>query len=234
LKTFAVSRTDAENASVDFDPRTLQPTYHLTIGTIGSSNALEIAQRLGLPGDVLAAARELLDAQSAGEYGTMLDEVRLVRQDAEERRERVQYLEQQAARLKADYEETLARLKAQEDRQSADFGLHMRDALQGLHDEADRLAEDLRYSHKAVARRVRKVRHGLRECLDDLAELLRGHRIERPLQVGDDVYVIRLHRWGTVERVNARAGNAKVRVGDAQVEVALDDLQPWGEHVDSG
>ncbi|NLW51014.1 MAG: DNA strand exchange inhibitor protein [Candidatus Brocadiaceae bacterium] len=232
LKSFAAGRPGVENASVDFDPRTLRPTYHLTIGTIGSSNALEIARRLGLPDEVLSAARELLNAQSAGEYGTILEEVRLVRQDAEERRERVLYLEQQAARLKADYEETLRRLRAQEDRQSADFGLRMQETLRELHEEADRLAEDLRHSHKAVSRRVRTVRDGLRGCLDDLAELLRGHRIERPLQAGDDVYVIRLHRWGTVERVHTRSGSARVRVGDAQVEVPVEDLQPWGRHAD--
>jgi len=233
LKTFAVSRTEVENASVDFDARTLRPAYHLTIGTVGSSNALEIAERLGLPQDVLASARGLLDAQSAGEYSTMLDEVRLVREDAEERRERVQYLEQQAARLKADYEEALRRLRAEEDRRGADFGLRMREMLQQLHDEAEQLAEDLRHSHKSVSKRVRTVRDGLRGCLSDLSDLLKGHRLERPLQAGDEVYVIPLHKWGTVDRVNARTGRAKVRVGSAQVEVALEDLEPWGQHVDS-
>ncbi|MHC5035604.1 MAG: endonuclease MutS2, partial [Planctomycetota bacterium] len=139
LKTFAATRPKVENASMDFDTVTLRPTYHLTIGTVGSSNALEIAERLGLPPAILADARGLLDAESAGEYSSMLDQVRLVRQEAEERRDRMQYLEQQAAELREQYEETLARLKAQEDKEAAEIGLRMRDSLEVLHKEADRL-----------------------------------------------------------------------------------------------
>ena len=232
LKTFAASRPEVENASVDFDARTLRPTYHLTIGTVGSSNALEIAERLGLPADVMSTARGLLDARSGGEYSAMLDEVRVVRVDAEQRRERMRYLEQQAAKLKADYEEALTRLQAEEERRGADVGLRMREKLEGLAEEAERLYADLRHTHKSLSRRVRSVRDGLRDCLDDLAALLKGHRLARPLKPGDDVYVVPLHKWGTVERLDRRTGRAKVRVGPAQVEVAPEDLEPWGQHLE--
>ncbi len=231
LKTFAVSRPEVENASMDFDMRTLRPTYHLTIGTVGSSNALEIAERLGLPAGILSDARGLLDAESRGEYSGMLEQIRVAREDAEERRDRMRYLEQQAEKLKGEYEETLARLKAQEDKQGADFGLQMRERLRELHAEADRLYEDLRHSHRSVADRVGRVRVGLEQCLEQVERLLAGHRIERALQPGDEVYVTPLHKWGTVERVNQQDGRAQVRVGDAQVDVELDDLEPWGEHV---
>ncbi|MGC9317359.1 MAG: endonuclease MutS2, partial [Armatimonadota bacterium] len=61
LKAFAYATEGIENASVEFDVRTLRPTYHLRIGEAGSSNALEIAQRLGLRRAITGRAAEFLD-----------------------------------------------------------------------------------------------------------------------------------------------------------------------------
>src|ERR671933_836162 len=63
LKTYAQATERVENASVEFDLQTLSPTYRLMIGTPGRSNALAIAERLGMPTDVLHAARGYLSPQ---------------------------------------------------------------------------------------------------------------------------------------------------------------------------
>lgn len=233
LKTFASAHAEAENASMEFDMRTLRPTYQLRVGSAGSSNALEIAQRLGLPADILHRARQRLDAEAGGEYSAMLEEVQVARQEAEKRRDRMEYLEQQAARLKEEYEETLARLKSAEERKDAEMGLRMRGQLQELMGLASDLSEDLRYSASSpVKRRLRELRDGLKQCLADIASLLEGHSLQRRLQEGDEVYVVKVHRWGEVERVDERNGRAKVRVGRMQMDVPLDELQAWGEAVD--
>jgi hypothetical protein len=107
----------------------------------------------------------------------------------------------------------------------------MRDSLTGLHAEAERLYEDTRHSHRGLAKRIRVVRDGLADGLQKLSALLGGHRLERPLQAGDEVYVVRLHKWGTVERVDRQSQRVRVRIGEAQVEVAEEDVQPWGGNV---
>lgn len=230
LKTFAGRHTAVENASVEFDTNTLQPTYELSIGSVGSSNALEIADRLGLPDKLLSHARSLLDEEAGGRYSNMLDQVRTAREEAEQRRERMRYLERQAEQLKEQYEETLERLQAAEDRQTAEMGLRMRDKLEEMHQQAEKLAENLRYTAgKTVNRRARDLRDGLKQCLADIEDLLAGHRPERELQAGDEVYVIKVHKWGEVERVDQGRGRARVRVGNMQMDVPMDELQAWGE-----
>ncbi|MFC1865051.1 endonuclease MutS2, partial [Chloroflexota bacterium] len=60
LKMFAHTTPGLQNASLDFDPVTLIPTYHLTVGIPGGSNALATASRLGLPPKIIANARGML------------------------------------------------------------------------------------------------------------------------------------------------------------------------------
>ncbi|MBN1160818.1 MAG: endonuclease MutS2, partial [Dehalococcoidales bacterium] len=64
LKAFAHTTPGLNNASLEFDARTLNPTYQLTIGTPGGSNALATAARLGIPEEIINDARSLLSGHS--------------------------------------------------------------------------------------------------------------------------------------------------------------------------
>jgi DNA mismatch repair protein MutS2 len=62
LKNYGYSRDAVENASVEFDSRTLSPTYRIITGIPGESRALDIAARNGLPPDIIAKAQTYLDS----------------------------------------------------------------------------------------------------------------------------------------------------------------------------
>ena len=70
LKIYAANDENVINASVEFDEKTLQPTYRLLVGLAGASSGIEIARRFGIRDDVIETARQNLDisAQEAENY----------------------------------------------------------------------------------------------------------------------------------------------------------------------
>ena len=107
LKLYAHTAPRVENASVEFDPTTLSPTYRLLVGLPGRSNALEIAARLGVPRVILDRARAGLDP-AAVEAGQLLDQIQQERQVAQEARERAERERQVAADTRTRLERELA------------------------------------------------------------------------------------------------------------------------------
>src|SRR4030042_614095 len=84
LKAYAHATPGVVNASVEFDLETLRPTYHLTVGLPGRSNALAIAQRLGMPVEIIEAARseispDDLRAEAENELHEVQEELRQAR-----------------------------------------------------------------------------------------------------------------------------------------------------------
>jgi DNA mismatch repair protein MutS2 len=71
LKTFATEHPGVTNAAVEFDVTTLRPTYRLTIGLPGKSQAFAIAERLGLPAPILADARDRISVEHASMEETL-------------------------------------------------------------------------------------------------------------------------------------------------------------------
>ena len=65
LKNYGYTKEGVVNASVDFDSRTLSPTYRIVLGIPGESHALDIAARNGLPAEIVARARTYLDEERA-------------------------------------------------------------------------------------------------------------------------------------------------------------------------
>ena len=141
LKTFATEHPGVSNAAVEFDVTTLRPTYRLTIGLPGKSQAFAIAERLGLPDDILVDARSRISTEHASMEETLA---------AISRAER-----EQAAALAAASEE---RATAAADRELARTGVaRARQEAAQLLADARRAADDL------VARAEREVAEVRRE-----------------------------------------------------------------------
>ena len=65
LKLFAIENPKAENASCEFDIQTLKPTYKLTVGSPGQSNAFAISESLGMPKYIIEKAKSLVSEENS-------------------------------------------------------------------------------------------------------------------------------------------------------------------------
>ena len=230
IKVYAHETPAARNASVEFDLETLSPTYRLTIGLPGGSQAFAIAERLGLPEAIVADARgRLSDNQQA--FEATLASIR--RQEGEiagtvERARAAETKAREALRV-ADEERRRARRERDESVKSA-------------REEAERLVESIRYDVAGVRRKLERetvTAPAIDAALARADEALA--RLAEPEGAPPEPRVpVVPHAWRLGERARSRSGGWEGRVaaiekggtratleaGGMRVSVSIDDLEP--------
>lgn len=225
LKAFAHLTAGVRNASVEFDVESLQPTYHLTIGLPGRSNALAIAERLGLPAKIIERSRQKLDPEDlqADQY---LDEIHQQRKQAEIDRQAAAAARQQAEEAREVLAKRLNEIE-QERRQA------LQDARQQAAEELTELQGEIRELRRqlALARQpldaLDEVARAAEELEEQAAQPVERRPVEPPLrgepiQPGDRVFLERLGSEGVVSEVSER--EAEVQVGKLRVRADLAEL----------
>ncbi len=225
LKLFAHATPGVVNASVEFDLHTLRPTYHLTIGLPGRSNALAIAKRLGLPEAVLAAARREIHPDDL-RADDLLDEIQRQKRLAHRERRKAEKARREAHRLRRELAERLEKI---EDERLA--------ILEAAREEAEAQVRALQAEVRELKRMLRKARQPLEaakeveaqvEALEARVPKRPPRRREseldrRPLAVGERVHVRSLNVEGVVTALDGE--EAEVQVGALRVRARLDDLR---------
>lgn len=224
LKTYAHTTPGARNASVEFDLETLRPTYRLTIGLPGRSNALAIAERLGLDRGLIESARSLLSPDDVRSEG-LLEEIHRQREGAaaeralaqSERSEAEASRRQLAARLESIDEERRAVLEA-----AREEGLHN---LETLEEEVRSLRRQLSAAGQPLEA-LRRVEEGVRVLAeaqaDPVARQVRADPTSTSLRLGDRVLLPRLGSEGVVTEV--AANEVEVQIGRLRVRARPDEV----------
>jgi DNA mismatch repair protein MutS2 len=227
LKTYAQLTSGVCNASVEFDPETLSPTYKLSIGLPGRSNAFAIAHRLGLPRAIVEAARKMVSPEDLHAEDMLADIHSLRLQEAQSRDAA------NAARSEADRlsRQLRGRLDAiEEERQ---------EVLEQAREEAASELEALRSEMRALRRRlqaaaapvgvvsaIERDAEALEEELlkpEELAPLPVPDTSPHPIRPGDAVRVRPLNAKGSVIEIDDT--EAEVQVGPARTRVKRTDLE---------
>jgi DNA mismatch repair protein MutS2 len=228
LKAYAYSTARAQNASVQFNSETLSPTYRLLMGTPGSSNALAIARRLGVPKAIIGKAESLLAKEADGST-ELINQVQMTREAAEHNRLKTQQALDEAKRLQKQASEELTRiaeegrrLRSQADeeidhsmrkvrRLLDDFEAQMQNAPKTWKDRASELADKI---STVAASTPLAVRHA--KFIDNLRS-------------GDSVYVIAFKHEGIVHRIRRKRKKVVLFMEGKQLEVSFDDIcRPLG------
>ena len=229
LKVFAHGTEGIMNASVEFDVETLAPTYRISIGLPGSSNALAIAERLGLPADIVERARESIDPDQARaesllaaiqrEKAEAADARRaemLARKEAEEIR---RGLEEKLDAIDREREQIIAAARAQAEEELA--------RIRQLIAHAGRRIE--RAKPEAAAEKVAAAEARLETLKPPPApkRRRRGSDTVPPeeIQPGDLVWVRGLGRFGEALSTPDAKGEVKIRLGALRSSVSLKKVE---------
>jgi DNA mismatch repair protein MutS2 len=223
LKELGYTVPGIENASVEFDIETLQPTYKLLIGTPGSSNALAIAKRLGLPNEVIEDA-EKGATQQDDRSAELINQLQAAKGNAEENRRAVAQAEEAARRLEVEYRNKLEILAAQEATMEEQIDREATTTLRTVRDRLDRL-DNNQASRNSLLKSLHEIRAYIADTLNESpAEQQRQASIEE-LETGDKVYVRSLDQVGTLSQLDSQTRKAVVQLGVMQMTVSLDDVE---------
>ena len=157
LKEMAEVDERFENASVEFDPETLAPTYRVRIGAPGASSATTVAARMGVSQEVLDRAAALLDREDR-RLDRMLAELAASRAMLEAEQTAAAALRLEGEQAREEYRAKLARLQERRDKLFGEMRRELDDSFRGAHEEVARIIAELQRqpsSKKAAQARVR-------------------------------------------------------------------------------
>ncbi|HET9922083.1 MAG TPA: endonuclease MutS2, partial [Ktedonobacteraceae bacterium] len=232
LKAFAHEQPDVVNASVEFNVETLSPTYRLNIGLPGRSNALAIANRLGLDQPIIEQSREFLG--SAGvRMENLLEGLQAERKVAEDERFHLSM-----ERAEAEYQRK--QLEAERQKLEEDRVRILNEARAQARRELDEVQTTLAKVKVDVSRinmtrerlgEARQKVRNLEEKVAPIAEPLRKRtepqveKLEGPLQIGDTVRVLSFGQNAELLGLSADRSEADVQMGALRIRVNVDNLE---------
>ena len=235
LKVFALETKGVVNASCEFDLETLRPTYKLSVGVPGKSNAFLISEKLGIPSRVIEAAQQHLSAEDKRLDAVLgqLDDLKLQLKESQNeveqlRNEASHQLE--AARKKRDEliqqgenELEAARAKARTLAQQVETQAY------ALTDELRQLQKDERMSAQQKAQRAREIAKKETEKLFAGTEVVHNPVKEfvplKEVKVGQEVCIAELNQLATVLALPDKNGDVLVRAGIIKTKVPLKGLK---------
>ena len=229
LKTFAFSQAGIENACVEFDVKTLRPTYRLLTGIPGASNAFAISRRLGLSESLIIRAKQLIQADHAQfeQVINQLEKEKLLYEqmnaDIMLRQQRAEQLEAKAEAVRAD----LSKRKAEIIRKAKDEGAAM---VRRARRESEEVIKQLKEQFNDLG--IQKRQQAIQEARDRLAqeaERVRPGLVSEKaynkkidpssISPGDIVYVTKLDQKGSVISVHGK--ELEVQLGAMKMNVKM-------------
>ena len=238
LKIYAAETPGATNASLLFDEETLSPTYEMTIGLPGRSNAVAIARRLGLDETIITDALALL-GQGSSAAETMLGSIYDIREKMLSDEAATRVARKQAEETKAELAARLQAIEQERENILIEARAKAEAELHEVREEIRRAQKRLR--HVSSATSVKKLKQDMAQVAEELA----NRPVDAPLTeslpepepvkakpakparkhflVGDTVLVKTLNVKGDIVALDKK--EAEVAIGRMKMRAALTDLE---------
>lgn len=234
LKVYALETPGVINASCEFDVESLMPTYKLSVGVPGKSNAFLISAKLGIPQDVIDAARAHMssDDKRLDSVLAQLDDLKLQLKAAENEAEQARHEAEHALESAEKKRDELIR-QGQTELENA--RKQARDMVQKVQNEAYALTDELRRLQKeekaSAAQRAVRAREIARKDTERILESAASREaVEeyvplKEVRVGQEVVIAQLNQAAVVTARPDRDGMVEVRAGILKTKVPLSGLK---------
>ncbi|MGB8253664.1 MAG: endonuclease MutS2 [Anaerolineaceae bacterium] len=230
LKAFAYNRAGVMNASLEFNLKTLRPTYHLVLGIPGRSNALIIAERLGMPSEIIENARTMLKPDDL-ETDNLLDEITRQRDASKKVRSSADRMRSEVEKLQKELRERLDGIENERTQ-----------IVLTAREQAEKDVEDLLSEIEMTRRELVKARQPLKQVtqVKKSAESIRSlikkplgeagksvaspeKNIAAPYQIGDKVFISSLQMRAVISDIGE--DDVEVQFGSLRARTVLADIK---------
>ncbi len=227
LKALKYEDSRFENASVEFDDSTLQPTYRLLWGIPGRSNALTIAQRLGLNSEIIEQAQSLVGTGSDEDVNQVIAALEAQRREQEAKAQEAGKLLEQTERFYAEVSAKAASLQEREQALKAYQEQTVQDAIAQAKKEVAKVIHRLQQGDRTMQKTQQATEALDRITAKELAKT-QTPKAKKPgykPKVGEKIRIPRLNQTADVlsfdedtEQLSVRFGIMKMNVGLAEIE----------------
>ncbi len=229
LKAYAHAMPGVANASAEFDLETLRPTYHLTIGLPGRSNALSIAKRLGMPDEIIASAKSELNPDDL-RAEDLLDEIHRQRDLSRQARATAEKTRQEVEALRLELAERLEKIEDERREVLETARAEARDEIQELQDEIRLVRRSLASARQpldaleAIEEEIEIIETSIKKPVERQTPQIGDIPLQRAVRLGDKVRLHSLNTQGIVTALGEE--EAEVQVGVLRVRTRIAELLP--------
>lgn len=226
LKAYGIETDGVENASMEFDTDSLQPTYRFMQGVPGRSNAFEIARRLGLAEIIIQSAKEWTDTDS--DVNRVIERLEKQTLESRKRLDRIRDVEQENLKMNRALRKLYDELMRERETELNKARLEAQNIVNTALSESEDILKNLHDQAALKPHQIIEAKSQLKKLAPEVVDLsknkvLKKAKKERAAKVGDDILVSAYGQRGTLTN-QLKDGRWEAQVGLIKMTLKRDEF----------